>query len=66
MHEVRQFAGHADLRTTEVFFVRREEDAEVAARHIQIRLTGCRVSEIMRHDSGISPCRDRHTSGRNP
>ncbi|MBV8309304.1 MAG: site-specific integrase [Planctomycetaceae bacterium] len=42
MHEVREFAGHADIRTTEVYFVRREEDAEVAARKIQIRLTGSR------------------------
>src|SRR5947199_4869168 len=42
MHEVREFAGHADIRTTEVYFVRKEEDAEVAARRIQIRLTGSR------------------------
>src|SRR5436309_8945177 len=42
MHEVREFAGHADIRTTEVYFVRKEEDAEVAARRIQIRLTGTR------------------------
>jgi site-specific recombinase XerD len=40
MHEVREFAGHADIRTTEVYFIRNEEDAEVAARKIQIRLTG--------------------------
>jgi integrase/recombinase XerD len=40
MHEVREFAGHADIRTTEVYFIRREEDAEVAARRIQIRVTG--------------------------
>ena len=40
MHEVREFAGHADIRTTEVYFVRREQDAEVAARRIQIRRTG--------------------------
>ena len=40
MHEVREFAGHADIRTTEVYFVRREEDAEVAAHRIQIRVTG--------------------------
>jgi site-specific recombinase XerD len=40
MHEVREFAGHSDIRTTEVYFVRREEDAEVAARRIQIRRTG--------------------------
>jgi site-specific recombinase XerD len=39
MHEVREFAGHADIRTTEVYFIRREEDAEVAARRIQIRVT---------------------------
>jgi integrase len=37
MHEVRQFAGHSDIRTTELYFVRREEDAEMAARRIQIR-----------------------------
>jgi integrase/recombinase XerD len=39
MHEVREFAGHADIRTTEVYFIRKEEDAEVAARRIQIRIT---------------------------
>jgi hypothetical protein len=51
MHEVREFAGHADIRTTELYFVRNGEDAEVAARKILIRLTGrksksapCRVS----------------------
>src|ERR671934_6871 len=37
MHEVREFAGHADIRTTEVYFIRKEEDGEVAARKIQIR-----------------------------
>ena len=26
-----QFTGHADIRTTELYFVRKEEDAEVAA-----------------------------------
>ena len=40
MHEVREFAGHTDIRTTEVYFVRKEEDAEVAARRIHIRVTG--------------------------
>jgi site-specific recombinase XerD len=40
MHEVREFAGHADIRTTEIYFIRKEEDAEVAARRIQIRRTG--------------------------
>jgi hypothetical protein len=40
LHEVREFAGHSDIRTTELYFVRKEEDAEVAARRIQIRLTG--------------------------
>ena len=38
MHEVREFAGHSDIRTTELYFVRKEEDAEMAARRIQIRL----------------------------
>jgi site-specific recombinase XerD len=38
MHEVREFAGHSDIRTTELYFVRREEDADMAARRIQIRL----------------------------
>jgi hypothetical protein len=42
MHEVREFAGHADIRASEVDFVRREEDAEAADRRIQIRLTGPR------------------------
>ena len=37
MHEVWEFAGHADIRTTEVYFIREEEDAEVAARKIGIR-----------------------------
>jgi hypothetical protein len=37
MHELREFARHADIRTTEVYFVRKEEDAKVAARRIQIR-----------------------------
>ena len=40
MHEVREFAGHSDIRTTEIYFVRKEEDGEVAARKIQIRMTG--------------------------
>ncbi len=40
IHEVREFAGHADIRTTELYFVRREEDAEAAARRIQIRPKG--------------------------
>jgi integrase len=43
MHEVPEFAGHADIRTTEVYFIRKEEDAEVAARKIQIRRTGRKV-----------------------
>jgi integrase len=42
MHEVREFAGHADIRTTEVYFVHKEEDAEVAARKIQIRVVNSR------------------------
>ena len=37
MHEVREFAGHSDIRTTEIYFVRKEEDGEVAARKIGIR-----------------------------
>jgi hypothetical protein len=40
MHEVREFAGHSDIRTTELYFVRRGEDAELAARRIQIRVPG--------------------------
>jgi integrase len=38
MHEVREFAGHSDIRTTELYFVRKEQDAEMAARRIQIRV----------------------------
>src|SRR3954447_1760169 len=48
MHEVREFAGHTDIRTTELYFVRKEEDAEVAARRIQIRVTGRRGDEAVR------------------
>jgi integrase/recombinase XerD len=40
MHEVREFAGHSDIRTTELYFVRKGEDAEMAARRIQIRVPG--------------------------
>jgi site-specific recombinase XerD len=40
MHEVREFAGHSDIRTTELYFVRKGEDAELAARKIQIRVSG--------------------------
>jgi hypothetical protein len=40
MHLMGEFAGHAEIRTTEVYFIRKEEDAEVAARRIQIRRTG--------------------------
>ncbi len=40
MHEVREFAGHSDIRTTELYFVRKEEDGEVAARRIGIRVAG--------------------------
>ena len=56
MHEVREFAGHADIRTTEVYFIRKEEDAEVAARRIQIRLTGTkgRVSPSYGQAKGLS------------
>ncbi len=32
--------GHSDIRTTELYFVRKEEDGKVAARRIQIRVTG--------------------------
>jgi hypothetical protein len=40
MHETREFAGHGDIRTTEFYLIRREEDAEVAPRRIRIRRTG--------------------------
>src|SRR5689334_18329206 len=40
MHEVRAFARHSDIRTTELYFVREDEDGEVAARRIQIRVPG--------------------------
>ena len=34
-----EFAGHANIQTTALYFIRKEEDAEVAARRIQIRST---------------------------
>lgn len=36
IHEAREFADHADIRTTDLYFQRREEDAEKAARCIQL------------------------------
>ena len=33
LHEVREFAGHSDIRTTELYFIRKEEDGEMAAAH---------------------------------
>jgi hypothetical protein len=33
-------AGHSDIRTTELDFVRKEQDGEVAVHRIQIRRTG--------------------------
>ena len=38
-----EFAGRSDIRTTELYFVRKEEDAEVAAPRILIRRTGLQV-----------------------
>ena len=35
-----EFAGHADIHTTEVYFVRKEGNAKVVSRRIQIRVTG--------------------------
>jgi site-specific recombinase XerD len=40
MHAVRAFAGHSHIRTTEIYFVRKEADGEVAARRIQICIAG--------------------------
>jgi hypothetical protein len=37
---VREFAGHTDIGTIEVYFVGREEVAELAAWRVQIRVTG--------------------------
>lgn len=37
MEQVQQLAGHADIRTTQLYFQSRERDAEDASRHIQIR-----------------------------
>ncbi len=37
LHEARELAGHSDVRTTELYFVRKEQDSERAARRIAIR-----------------------------
>jgi len=37
MEQVQQLAGHADIRTTQLYYQPRDRDAEDAARHIQIR-----------------------------
>jgi hypothetical protein len=31
-------AGHSDIRTTDLYFTRRDDDAEKAARNIRIRV----------------------------
>ena len=38
--QLRAGIGTADIRSTEVYFVSREEDAEVAARRTHIHVTG--------------------------
>src|SRR5262249_14641069 len=40
VHAMREFAGHSHIRTTELYFVCKEEVAEIAARRIQIRVLG--------------------------
>jgi hypothetical protein len=40
IREVRELTGHSGIRTAELCFVREEEDAEFAARRIQVRRTG--------------------------
>ena len=37
MHQVQELAGHADIRTTQGYYMKKDSDAEAAARHIQIR-----------------------------
>ena len=37
IEQVQQLAGHADIRTTQLYYQPKERDAENAARHIQIR-----------------------------
>ena len=58
MHEVREFAGHSDIRTTELYFVRKEEDAEVAARRIQIRVVARNSKQSKVPDRDGHPLQD--------
>lgn len=37
MEQVQELAGHSDIRTTQLYYQRKERDSEDAARHIQIR-----------------------------
>ena len=37
MYDVREFAGHIDIRTTQLYYRPSSKDSEDAARHIQIR-----------------------------
>jgi site-specific recombinase XerD len=62
MHEVREFAGHADIRTTEVYFIRREEDAEVAARRIQIRVVRSEPRPTVQDAAGAQRAYDGDTT----
>jgi site-specific recombinase XerD len=43
IHEVREASGHSDIGTTEVYFVRKEENADLAARRVQIGPMGREV-----------------------
>ncbi|MGH9840367.1 MAG: hypothetical protein ACREEM_16430 [Blastocatellia bacterium] len=37
IEKVQQLAGHSDIRTTQLYYKPSAQDAEDAARHIQIR-----------------------------
>ena len=60
MHEVREFAGHQDIRTTEVYFVRKEEDAEVAPGGFRFASRDDRADEVPMGRELTNGCRRVH------
>jgi hypothetical protein len=52
-HAVRGFAGHSDLRTTELDWIRKEEDAEVAARCTRIRVARAQTTRTCAHRRSV-------------
>ena len=56
MHEVCEFAAYADIRTNKLYFIRKEEDGELADRRIRFRVTRPGGNESVTEASLIPIC----------